>query len=115
VLGTFLASGLFHEYTILARAGEWVSRVPLFFLLQGGSVIGERIWKKMTGRRADGFLSQLWVSFDIIILGQSLFDVYVALSPSFIRSSTGEEHTGKSPTVSPAILFQLEMDKKQMF
>jgi Membrane bound O-acyl transferase family len=72
VLGTFLASGLFHECTILAMGCEWDSRVPLFFLLQGGSVIGERIWKKATGRRVDGILGRLWVYFAIVILGQPL-------------------------------------------
>jgi Membrane bound O-acyl transferase family len=72
VLGTFLASGLFHECTILAMGCEWDSRVPLFFLLQGGSVIGERIWKKVTGRRVNGILGRLWVYFDIVILGQPL-------------------------------------------
>ena len=72
VLGTFLASGFFHECTILAMGREWDSRVPLFFLMQGGSVIGERIWKKTTGRRVGGFLGRLWVYVDIIILGQPL-------------------------------------------
>lgn len=72
VLGTFLASGLFHECTILAMGCKWDSRVPLFFLLQGGSVIGERVWKKVTGRRVDGLLGRLWVYFDIMILGQPL-------------------------------------------
>ncbi|KAI0252389.1 hypothetical protein BJV78DRAFT_1275003 [Lactifluus subvellereus] len=76
VLGTFLASGLYHECTILAMGCEWDSRVPLFFLLQGGSLIGERIWKKVTGRRVDGFLGRLWVYFDIIILGQPLVDAW---------------------------------------
>ncbi|KAI0004594.1 membrane bound O-acyl transferase family-domain-containing protein [Russula compacta] len=76
VLGTFLASGLFHECTILAMGREWDSRVPLFFLLQGGSVIGERVWKKVTGRRVDGLLGRLWVYFDIIILGQPLVDAW---------------------------------------
>lgn len=76
VLGTFLASGLFHECTILAMGCKWDSRVPLFFLLQGGSVIGERIWKKVTGRRVDGLLGRLWVYFDIMILGQPLVDAW---------------------------------------
>jgi len=76
VLGTFLASGLFHECTILAMGREWDSRVPLFFLVQGGSVIGERIWKKATGRRVDGLLGRLWVYFDIIIIGQPLVDAW---------------------------------------
>ncbi|KAH9997972.1 membrane bound O-acyl transferase family-domain-containing protein [Russula vinacea] len=76
VLGTFLASGLFHECTILAMGREWDSRVPLFFLMQGGSVIGERVWKKITGRRVDGLLGRLWVYFDIMILGQPLVDAW---------------------------------------
>jgi hypothetical protein len=76
VLGTFLASGLFHECTILAMGREWDSRVPLFFLVQGGSVIGERVWKKVTGRRVDGLLGRLWVYFDIMILGQPLVDAW---------------------------------------
>jgi hypothetical protein len=42
-LGTFLAFDLSHECTILAMGREWDPRVPLFFLMQGGSVIGERI------------------------------------------------------------------------
>jgi hypothetical protein len=72
VLGTFLASGLFHECTILAMGCKWDSRVPIFFLMQGGSVIGERVWKRVTGRRVDGLLGRLWVYFDIMILGQPL-------------------------------------------
>ena len=78
VLGTFLASGLFHECTILAMGREWDSRVPLFFLVQGGSVIGERIWKKTTGRRVDGLLGRLWVYFDIMILGQPLGSCFIS-------------------------------------
>lgn len=77
VLGTFLASGLFHECTILAMGREWDSRVPLFFLMQGGSVIGERVWKKITGRRVDGLLGRLWVYFDIMILGQPLGSCFI--------------------------------------
>ncbi|KAI9510608.1 hypothetical protein F5148DRAFT_555965 [Russula earlei] len=76
VLGTFLASGLFHECSILAMGREWDSRVPVFFLLQGGSVIGERVWKKVTGRRVDGPLGRMWVYFDIMILGQPLVDAW---------------------------------------
>lgn len=79
VLGTFLASGLFHECTILAMGCKWDSRVPLFFLLQGGSVIGERVWKKVTGRRVDGLLGRLWVYFDIMILGQPLGSCFMVI------------------------------------
>lgn len=86
VLGTFLASGLFHECTILAMGCEWDSRVPLFFLLQGGSVIGERIWKKVTGRRVDGPLGRLWVYFDIMVLGQPLGACIMSSSHSIQRN-----------------------------
>ncbi|KAF8272193.1 hypothetical protein EI94DRAFT_1769939 [Lactarius quietus] len=64
VLGTFLASGLFHECTILAMGARW-------------SVIGERIWKKSTGRRVGGFLGRLWVYVDISSL------VNLSVSDSF--------------------------------
>jgi len=92
VLGTFLASGLFHECTILAKGREWDSRVPLFFLVQGGSVIGERIWKKATGRRVDGLLGRLWV----YSAGQPKSTIFIAPDLDFfwtnghrIRSQTG--------------------------
>jgi hypothetical protein len=87
VLGTFLASGLFHECTILAMGCKWDSRVPLFFLLQGGSVIGERVYKKVTGRRVDGLLGRLWVYFDIMILGQPLGPCFMFILRAAARSS----------------------------
>ncbi|VDB91438.1 unnamed protein product [Peniophora sp. CBMAI 1063] len=76
VLGTFLASGLFHECSMYAMGKGWDTRVPVFFLLQGGSVIGERIWRRVTGRRVDGILGTAWVYFDIGILGQPLVDAW---------------------------------------
>ena len=94
VLGTFLASGLFHECTILAMGGEWDSRVVLFFLLQGGSVIGERIWKKTTGRRVDGLLGRLWVYFDIMILGQPLGSCFIYLSARWRSSCLSQSMRG---------------------
>ena len=84
VLGTFLASGLFHECSILAMGCKWDSRVPLFFLLQGGSVIGERVWKKMTGRRVNGLLGRMWVYFDIMILGQPLGSCFMSFSARWL-------------------------------
>lgn len=72
VFGTFLASGMFHECTIYALGRGWDGRVPLFFLLQGGAVIGERLWRRWTGRRVGGWFGTLWVYFDIVILGQPL-------------------------------------------
>ncbi|KZV73772.1 hypothetical protein PENSPDRAFT_682524 [Peniophora sp. CONT] len=76
VFGTFLASGLFHECSMYAMGRGWDARVVLFFLMQGGSVVGERIWRKVTGRRVDGILGTAWVYFDIGILGQPLVDAW---------------------------------------
>ncbi|TFY63962.1 hypothetical protein EVG20_g6107 [Dentipellis fragilis] len=74
VLGTFLASGLFHECTVYAMGRGWEWRVPVFFMMQGFSVIGERIWRMVTGRRVGGFFGRVWVYFDIVILAQPLVD-----------------------------------------
>ncbi|KAI0031067.1 hypothetical protein K488DRAFT_79290 [Vararia minispora EC-137] len=74
VIGTFFASGMFHECTMYAMGREWDWRVPLFFVLQGFSVIGERVWRIVTGRRVDGWLGTLWVYIDIVVFGQPLVD-----------------------------------------
>ncbi|KAI0043453.1 hypothetical protein FA95DRAFT_1563311 [Auriscalpium vulgare] len=76
VLGTFFASGLYHECTMYAMGRGWDSRVPVFFLLQGGAVIGERVWRRVTGRRVGGFLGRLWVYFDLFVLAQPLVDAW---------------------------------------
>lgn len=72
VVGTFVASGMYHECSAyaLGRGFEW--GVPFFFALQAPLLIGERIWRKVTGKRVGGWKGMLWVYFCIMILGQPL-------------------------------------------
>lgn len=72
VLGTFLASGLYHECASIAMGREWDNRVIIFFAMQGVFVILERVWRQVTGKRVGGWPGMLWVYFDIMVLGQPM-------------------------------------------
>lgn len=74
VLGTFVASGLYHECAMVAMGREWDNTVPLFFALQGVFILLERTWKVWTGRRVGGWGGMFWVYFVIMILGQPCVD-----------------------------------------
>ncbi|KLO11802.1 hypothetical protein SCHPADRAFT_830503 [Schizopora paradoxa] len=74
VLGTFLASGLYHECAMVAMGREWDNTVPFFFALQGVCILLERAWKKLTGKRVGGWPGTLWVYFVIIVVGQPCVD-----------------------------------------
>ena len=83
IFGTFLASGLYHECSIYAMGRGWDSRVPFFFVLQALALVGERVWRKVTGRRVGGFFGRLWVYFDVIVLGQPLGEFFCSSIASF--------------------------------
>lgn len=70
VLGTFLASGLFHELGMWAMGQGLDWHVRKFFIIQSFLVLGERAWSRMTGKRVGGWLGCLWVYFAIVVLGQ---------------------------------------------
>jgi hypothetical protein len=72
VLGAFVASGLFHECAIYSMGGGFDRRGVTFFAIQGPFLIGERLWKKVTGRRVAGWSGRLWVYFCMFILAQPL-------------------------------------------
>lgn len=74
VLGTFIASGLYHECSMIAMGREWDNVVPLFFALQGVCLLLERAWRIGTGRRVGGWPGMLWGYFVIAILGQPCVD-----------------------------------------
>ncbi|THH20116.1 hypothetical protein EW146_g1211 [Bondarzewia mesenterica] len=76
LLGTFIASGLYHECSIYVMGRGWDSRVPLFFLMQAGALIGEKVWRQVTGRRVGGFFGLLWVYFNIMVVAQPLIDAW---------------------------------------
>jgi hypothetical protein len=72
ILGTFLASGLFHELSIRAMNREFTWLPVIFFALQGPVLIGERLWRKFTGRRVGGRMGRLWVYFNMFIAAQPM-------------------------------------------
>ncbi|KAF5385687.1 hypothetical protein D9757_005537 [Collybiopsis confluens] len=74
VLGTFLASGLFHECSIYAMGRGFDPIVPLFFISQAPILILEKLWRITTGQRVRGWLGTLWVYFVMFILAQPLTD-----------------------------------------
>ncbi|KAJ7675720.1 hypothetical protein DFH06DRAFT_1317873 [Mycena polygramma] len=57
LLGTFLASGLFHEFS-------------------GPLLIGERVWRQVTGRRVGGLFGRLWVYFVMFIAAQPMINAW---------------------------------------
>ncbi|KAJ7212020.1 hypothetical protein GGX14DRAFT_621323, partial [Mycena pura] len=72
VLGAFLASGLYHECAIYAMGRGFEYAPTLFFAAQGPLLIGERLWRIVTGRRVGGPIGRLWVYFVMFIGGQPM-------------------------------------------
>ncbi|KAH9837386.1 uncharacterized protein C8Q71DRAFT_857686 [Rhodofomes roseus] len=66
VLGTFLASGLYHELGMQLLD----HRIMLFFVLQGIGILLENVYKRYTGKRVGGVMGWCWTAFWVIILGQ---------------------------------------------
>lgn len=61
IVGTFLASGLFHEvavYLVNRGVDYWI---VFFFFIQVVGFVMERLFRKITGRRVGGPLGWLWV------------------------------------------------------
>jgi hypothetical protein len=46
--------------------------VTLFFASQGPILIGERLWRQVTGRRVGGPIGRLWVYFVMFIAAQPM-------------------------------------------
>jgi hypothetical protein len=74
VLGTFIASGLFHESAIYTMGRGFDPVVPAFFALQGPVLILERLWRIATGRRVGGWPGRLWVYLMMFVLAQPMTD-----------------------------------------
>lgn len=72
VLGSFFASGLYHE--IGMRLPD--HRTTLFFLLQGVGIILEGLWKKTTGRPVGGVAGWFWAAFFVLVIGQMSTDAW---------------------------------------
>ncbi|KAJ7147049.1 hypothetical protein C8R43DRAFT_538601 [Mycena crocata] len=74
LLGTFIASGLYHECSMYAMGRGFDHTVTLFFAAQGPILIGERLWRKITGRRVGGPIGRLWVYFIMFIAAQPMIN-----------------------------------------
>jgi len=70
VFGTFLASGMFHEFSTYTMGKGLDPSITLFFLWQALGVVGERTWWKATGYRVRGWFGLAWVYFSIMVVGQ---------------------------------------------
>ncbi|KAF9468488.1 hypothetical protein BDZ94DRAFT_664427 [Collybia nuda] len=68
LLGTFIASGLFHECAMYSMGRGFDHTVSIFFTLQGPVLVLERVWREVTGRRVGGWVGRLWV-YSILFLG----------------------------------------------
>ncbi|KAF8510520.1 hypothetical protein BU17DRAFT_55313 [Hysterangium stoloniferum] len=73
VLGSLLASGLFHEFPLYSLGNDLDWRIVAFFGIQGIGLILERLWNKATGTYVGGWYGVLWVYLFLFVLGQPLF------------------------------------------
>ncbi|KAF7314438.1 MBOAT-2 domain-containing protein [Mycena kentingensis (nom. inval.)] len=74
VLGTFIASGVYHEAAMYAMGRGFDHTVTWFFAIQGPLIIGERLFRVTTGRRVGGWPGRLWVYAVIFIGAQPMVD-----------------------------------------
>ena len=70
VLGTFIASGLYHDLAAYTLPGPMDFRPTMFFALQGVGVLLEDSYRKLTGRRVGGLVGRVWTYLFVIGFGQ---------------------------------------------
>ncbi|OBZ75653.1 hypothetical protein A0H81_04479 [Grifola frondosa] len=78
VIGAFLASGLFHEAGLYILGRGMDHRVTLFFLLQAFGIIVEKLFSKLTGRKAGGVIGTSWAILNVVGFGQMCTDAWFA-------------------------------------
>jgi len=78
LLGTFLASGLFHELGMYMVCRGLDHRVTFFFTIQGVGVLLERVYKRVTGRRVEGWFGRVWLWIFIFGFGQVCSDAWLS-------------------------------------
>ncbi|KAH7099462.1 membrane bound O-acyl transferase family-domain-containing protein [Auriculariales sp. MPI-PUGE-AT-0066] len=74
VMGSFLASGFLHDLGMwgLDREVHW--HAVMLFIVQGFAVIGEGVFRKVTGKRVGGWSGRVWAYFMILVVGQPMID-----------------------------------------
>ena len=70
VIGTFFASGLFHEFGAYALGRGMDHTVTAFFTLQGVAVMLEGLWQSITGRKVGGWPGRIWAYAFMMPLAQ---------------------------------------------
>jgi len=69
VLGTFVASGLFHALPIYAMGHGGVDHsATIFFGLQGLLLLAERVWRLTTGIKVRGWWGRIW-TYCVVLIG----------------------------------------------
>jgi len=76
VMGTFIASGLFHSLTIYTMGKGVPHDINIFFIAQGVGLILERLWRKFTGHRVQGKWGTAWAYLCIVAGGQLCIDAF---------------------------------------
>ncbi|KAI0700291.1 hypothetical protein BC835DRAFT_1328180 [Cytidiella melzeri] len=77
ILGSFVASGLLHEYSIYVLGRGLDHRVTFFFTFQGVCVLLEVMWYKATGHKVRGWGGRVWTYCIVLITGQACLDAWL--------------------------------------
>ncbi|KAI0071667.1 hypothetical protein K474DRAFT_1668788 [Panus rudis PR-1116 ss-1] len=78
VFGTFLASGLYHEYSMYLVNRGFDHRTTMFFVMQAAGILAEEAFRRFTGRRVSGWPGRIWTMISIIGLGQLSTDAWLS-------------------------------------
>ncbi|KAG6334627.1 hypothetical protein ID866_4468 [Astraeus odoratus] len=75
ILGTFLASGIFHVIDVMAVwNGASTCKIAGFFFMNGVGVLLERAWAKAKGRRVGGIYGWVWTFLWLTLWGVPVVD-----------------------------------------
>lgn len=70
LFGTFIASGLFHEIGFHLGGAPLDPKVLLFFVAQAFGILGEKMYRAVTGKRVGGWGGTLWGAIFLLGIGQ---------------------------------------------
>ncbi|KAI6039567.1 hypothetical protein EDC04DRAFT_2568328 [Pisolithus marmoratus] len=78
VLGSFVASGIFHVVVVamLDRSVEWWSMLLSFGMMAVGVII-EHVITQVTGRRVGGWIGRVWTMAWLLVWGNMMVDGFV--------------------------------------
>jgi hypothetical protein len=97
VLGTFLASGLLHEFGLYVIGRGIDHRVTFFFTFQGVCVLLEVLWRRITGRKVRGWGGRLWTYAVVLGTGQAA----CKFSPTILAERDADLRSGRMAYAGP--------------